>query len=888
MKDLGSEFSKYIIKTLKANGFEAYYVGGYVRDLILKRPSSDIDLASSASPLEVKKIFKNIKIYDHGICYGSLTLKKNSETIELTSFRKDLAYKDMRRPSSVILSTKLEDDLARRDFTINAMALDLNGNLFDPYLGREDLKNKIIRAVGNPYERIEEDLLRILRAVRFSAKYDFKIEKTLADAIIKNRWNLQKLSSERIFSEIYKMILADKPSRAFALMKDLKILEVILKDIYLMVDFDQKNPHHDKDLFSHSLAVLDQVPPIDYLRFAALFHDTGKISSQSFKDGIAHYYGHEELSAICLEKNLKSLKAPKKLIQNSKILIENHMTLPHLMKDAGLRRQIRRLGKDLVLALYELLLADRKSSSEGRGFDDILEKRDRVEELMKEKTLNSKKFLKINGRDLIELGFKPGKIFSLILKDMENIVLHNPDLNDKNLLIKIIKEKYMKKLFGTDGIRGVAGDDLTPELAYKLGRALGKILGKENKKILIGKDTRLSGDMLESSLASGLMSMGFNPVLLGICPTPCVAYLVRKTKAAAGIVISASHNPYEYNGIKIFSSSGFKLSDEDEVQIENLILQGIEEKMTGAQIGTCTDGKYLIKDYSDYLKSIVAHDISNLKIGLDFGNGALYKIGEDILKDLGAKVYPLNDKPSGLNINDKCGSTNPNLIKELVLKENLDCGFAFDGDADRIIAIDEKGDTVDGDHLLAIFAKHLKEENKLKNSGLVGTIMTNIGLDKFVDSMELKLLKSKVGDRYVLEDMLKNDYVLGGEQSGHIIFLENNTTGDGMASGLYLLNIMSKTKQKLSDLNKLMTSYPQALVNAKVKKEHMTKVLEDEEIKTAIEKLEKDLKGEGRLVIRPSGTEPLIRVMVEGQDQKNLENLANNLKDLIENRAAKF
>lgn len=445
----------------------------------------------------------------------------------------------------------------------------------------------------------------------------------------------------------------------------------------------------------------------------------------------------------------------------------------------------------------------------------------------------------------------------------------------------------MGKLFGTDGIRGIANKDLTPELAFKIGRAGAYVLSKGNKgKILVGKDTRISGDMLEAAIAAGICSIGLDVVSLGVVPTPAVAYLTKKYNALAGVVISASHNPVEYNGIKFFNEDGFKLSDEIEDEIERYILseEEIPLRPVKGEVGRVVVESNAYRDYIDHLKNTINKDFSGLKIAVDCGNGAVFKIAPELLKELGADVVVINDKPNGVNINVDCGSTNPSMVQSLVLESKADIGLSFDGDADRLIAADEKGNIIDGDHILAICGTYLYENKKLKNNTVVGTIMTNIGLDIYLKDKGINIVKTAVGDRYVLEEMLANGYVLGGEQSGHIIFLEHCTTGDGLATSLQLINVMKETGKKASELNSLMTSFPQVLENARVKKELKNSYMEDEVIKAEIEKVENVLQGEGRVVIRPSGTEPLVRVMIEGKDMEKIERLAKELADLIEKR----
>ncbi|HZJ99346.1 MAG TPA: phosphoglucosamine mutase [Tissierellaceae bacterium] len=445
----------------------------------------------------------------------------------------------------------------------------------------------------------------------------------------------------------------------------------------------------------------------------------------------------------------------------------------------------------------------------------------------------------------------------------------------------------MSRLFGTDGIRGVANQELRPELAFKVGRAVAHILCNHKEgSILVGKDTRISGDMLESALVAGITSMGIDVILLGVIPTPAVAYLTRKYKALAGVVISASHNPGEYNGIKFFNSDGLKLPDEVEDKIEEIMDSEEVDNIRpiAAEVGRVIIEKNSSSDYKDYLKSTINIDLTGMKIAMDCGHGALYKIGPETIRELNGQVLVVNDSPDGMNINKDCGSTNPDIVRNLVLEEKADIGISFDGDGDRIIAVDNEGNLIDGDHILAICATNLKEKGKLTNNTVVGTVMTNMGLDLYLKENGMDIIKTAVGDRYVLEEMLQSDYVIGGEQSGHIIFLEYNTTGDGLATGLHLLEVVKETGKSLADLNKLMTNYPQVLVNAKVDNSKKYKYLEDEVIKNEIDKIEKLFHGQGRVVIRPSGTEPLVRVMIEGKNQEEISNIAENLAEIIEKR----
>ncbi len=446
----------------------------------------------------------------------------------------------------------------------------------------------------------------------------------------------------------------------------------------------------------------------------------------------------------------------------------------------------------------------------------------------------------------------------------------------------------MGKLFGTDGVRGIANIELTNDLAYKLGRIGGYILtqGKKKAKMVIGKDTRISGDMLESSLIAGILSSGVDAVCVGVVPTPAVAYLTRKYNANAGVVISASHNPVEYNGIKFFNKDGFKLSDELEEEIEEYILNNrdIDILPQGSDIGRKIKEANGIKDYTDFVMSTIDVDFTGLKIAIDCGNGASYMAAPSALSELGAKVELINHNPNGLNINYKCGSTHPEVIKNFMIETGSDIGISFDGDADRLIAVDEKGNVVDGDKIMAICGSYLKEEGKLEKDTIVATVMSNIGLQKAMDKYDCNIIKTKVGDRYVLETMVKDGYVLGGEQSGHIIFLEHNTTGDGLLSALQLISVMKKKKKKLSELASIMKIYPQVLMNAKVNNEKKNIYMEDKIVASRIQEIEEIFEGEGRVLIRPSGTEPLVRVMLEGNNIDMLQKYAGELVELIEER----
>lgn len=445
----------------------------------------------------------------------------------------------------------------------------------------------------------------------------------------------------------------------------------------------------------------------------------------------------------------------------------------------------------------------------------------------------------------------------------------------------------MTRLFGTDGVRGIANQKLTPKLCYDIGRAAAFVLTKNKKgKVLVGRDTRLSGDLVESALIAGFMSLGLDVDVAGVIPTPGVAYLTRTGDYLCGVSISASHNPFEYNGIKFFSSQGLKLDDslEDDIEEKVLSTTKIYKDVTGDQVGRVNRSHEFTEKYISYLKGLTDERFDGFEVAVDAGNGAQSFIAEEVLKSYGARVKIINNEPNGKNINDKCGSTNPKLIEELVKKEKSNIGMSFDGDADRIIAVDEEGKIVDGDHILAIAATHLKENNKLNNNAAVGTIMSNMGLKKYLESIGVDFIETKVGDRYILERMLKDDYVIGAEQSGHVIFLDYNTTGDGLATGIHLLEIMKKTGKKLSELNGLMKDYPQVLKNARVRDELKNRYEEFPDIIKAIKEVEEAYHGSGRVVIRPSGTEALVRVMIEGEDTNKLSQDADKLVKIIEEK----
>jgi len=443
----------------------------------------------------------------------------------------------------------------------------------------------------------------------------------------------------------------------------------------------------------------------------------------------------------------------------------------------------------------------------------------------------------------------------------------------------------MARMFGTDGVRGIANTELTSEIAYGLGRAGAHVLtdGTHKPKILVAKDTRISGDMLEAALVSGILSVGAEAVILGVVPTPAVAHLIREYGADAGVMISASHNPVEYNGIKFFDNNGYKLKDELEDEIQRLIENNFEgvNSPTGNDLGRSYNKIEALEDYAKYAMSTVDTTFDGLKIALDCANGAAYSAAEKVFKSLGAETFVIHNNPDGTNINENCGSTHMKDLQNFVVEKGCDLGFAFDGDADRCLAVDEKGNIVNGDFLLMMCAKYLKDQGKLKDDTLVVTVMSNLGLDIAAKKEGIKLVKTKVGDRYVLEEMVKDNFVLGGEQSGHVIFLNYNSTGDGLVTALQVAALRAKANKSLSELASIMKELPQVLVNAKVPNDKKNIYLEDAEIIASIKEIEAKLNGVGRVLIRPSGTEPLVRVMLEGENQEEIDKMANDLANLI-------
>ncbi|MGV2942309.1 phosphoglucosamine mutase [Mesobacillus sp. LC4] len=442
----------------------------------------------------------------------------------------------------------------------------------------------------------------------------------------------------------------------------------------------------------------------------------------------------------------------------------------------------------------------------------------------------------------------------------------------------------MGKYFGTDGVRGVANSELTPELAFKLGRFGGYVLTKEHDrpKVLIGRDTRISGHMLEGALVAGLLSIGAEVMRLGVISTPGVAYLTKALGAQAGVMISASHNPVADNGIKFFGPDGYKLSDDQENEIEQLMDMETDElpRPVGANLGQVNDYFEGGQKYLQYLKQSVDEEFTGLHIALDCAHGATSSLATHLFADLDADTSTMGASPNGLNINDGVGSTHPEALAEFVKDKGADLGLAFDGDGDRLIAIDEKGNIVDGDQIMYICGKFMKERGQLKQGTVVSTVMSNLGFYKGLEENGVQSVQTAVGDRYVVEEMKKNGYNLGGEQSGHIIFLDYNTTGDGLLTGLQLANIMKATKKPLSELAAEMKKYPQVLVNIRVTDKHH--VTDNEKVKAVIEEVEAEMNGNGRILVRPSGTEPLVRVMAEAATAELCQEYVNRIAAVVQ------
>ncbi|MCL1987924.1 MAG: phosphoglucosamine mutase [Firmicutes bacterium] len=444
----------------------------------------------------------------------------------------------------------------------------------------------------------------------------------------------------------------------------------------------------------------------------------------------------------------------------------------------------------------------------------------------------------------------------------------------------------MKKLFGTDGVRGVANTELTPELAMEIGKAgafaLAGHLGRQ-PKILIGTDTRVSADMLEAALVAGLCSVGAEIYKAGVIPSPAMAFLVRHYKMDAGVMLSASHNPMPDNGIKFFNNLGYKLSDEVEEEIEMLVadMQKIP-RPTGKGVGRSFFCENAVQDYVDFLQTTTTGNFAGLKIGLDCANGATYQAAPLIFEKLSADIHVLHNQPTGFNINVECGSTHLESLQTYVRQNNLDIGLAFDGDGDRVLCVDDNGEELDGDAIMAICGLAMAKKGNLKNNTIVATIMSNLGLELFCKKNNLNLVRTQVGDRYVIQEMVNHNYNIGGEQSGHIIFSDYNSTGDGILTGLQILATLKESGQKLSELRKIITPLPQVLLSAKLQKRSKVDISQNKNISAAIDEISAKLADNGRILVRASGTEPIIRVMIEGDNQPQIQQYAENLVNIIE------
>lgn len=448
----------------------------------------------------------------------------------------------------------------------------------------------------------------------------------------------------------------------------------------------------------------------------------------------------------------------------------------------------------------------------------------------------------------------------------------------------------MGRLFGTDGARGIANTEISCELAMKIGRATAMVLseqtGNKRLKVLVGTDTRKSADMLQCALSAGLCSVGCDVLLLGVVPTPAVAFLVREYSYDAGIMISASHNTCEYNGIKIFRSNGYKLPDELEEKIEAIILDEVipPPLKVGGEVGGITSGKNAVKDYIRHIENTAVAHFYGMRIALDCANGSASETANELFRRLGAECTVINCKPDGENINADCGSTHIECLQEYVKNYGFDIGFAFDGDADRLLCVDSEGSLVDGDKIIAICAKAMKEQGRLNANTAVVTVMSNMGLFRFFEQNGINCEKTKVGDRYVLEKMLEKGYHIGGEQSGHVIFLDYATTGDGQLTAVQLLNVIRTTGKTLKELADEIEIYPQVLKNVRVSSLGKLRLFDDNDIKIAIEEAEKELGENGRVLVRASGTEPLVRVMLEGKDSGQIERLASLIAQVVKER----
>ncbi|CDA16272.1 phosphoglucosamine mutase [Clostridium sp. CAG:571] len=452
----------------------------------------------------------------------------------------------------------------------------------------------------------------------------------------------------------------------------------------------------------------------------------------------------------------------------------------------------------------------------------------------------------------------------------------------------------MRKYFGTDGIRRIANTELSPELVYKVAKAGAYVLSKHTDHaptILIGRDTRISGSLIESAMVAGFLSYGANVKILGVMPTPAVAYLTRRFKADASVVISASHNTYEFNGVKYFSNKGMKIPDELEEEIEEVMDSGKIDELTAVndKIGVSEIRIDLLEEYVYFFRKNFEEELENLDkenfvIAVDTANGATSVVAEKVFEKLGIKHHIINNNPDGININDNCGSTHLEGLKKFVVENKCSLGVAYDGDGDRCLLVDENGNEIDGDKILAVISNYLKKKGELKKDTVVATVMSNLGLNKYTENNGLKLVQTKVGDRYVLEEMMKNGYNLGGEQSGHVILLDYNPTGDGILTSIMFIKTLLEENKKASELCNIIKLYPQVLVNAKVSSDKKYDFDKDEEIKEEIKKLEEEFSGNGRVLIRTSGTEPLVRVMIEGENQEYIKAKAEKLAKLIEKK----
>ena len=452
----------------------------------------------------------------------------------------------------------------------------------------------------------------------------------------------------------------------------------------------------------------------------------------------------------------------------------------------------------------------------------------------------------------------------------------------------------MRKYFGTDGIRRIANTELSPELVYKVAKAGAYVLSKHTEHaptILIGRDTRISGSLIESAMVAGFLSYGANVKILGVMPTPAVAYLTRRFKADASVVISASHNTYEFNGVKYFSNKGMKIPDELEEEIEEVMDSGKIDELTAVndKIGVSEIRTDLLEEYIYFFRKNFEEELERLNrddfvVAVDTANGATSVVADKVFTVLGIKHHILNDSPNGININEGCGSTHLEMLKQYVIDKKCNLGIAYDGDGDRCLAVDENGNEIDGDKIIAIISQYLKSKEKLNKDTIVATVMSNLGLNKYAKQNGLTFVQTKVGDRYVLEEMLKNGYNLGGEQSGHVICLDYNPTGDGILTSLMIIKAILEQGKKASEVASIMKAYPQVLINAKVLSDKKYDFDKDEEIKSAIEKLNKEFDGNGRVLIRASGTEPLVRVMIEGEDQDYIKQKAQTIANLIEQK----